>query len=197
MIRTIIFDVGDVLLEYRWKEMLMDHGLPEDKAIHIGNTMFHDPLWAELDLGCRPPDEIIQEYCQKYPEYRNEIIWFLTHGEYMHVPRKDVWAKVHELKQKGYNIYLLSNYSECLFKKHTKDADFMKDIDGMVVSYQIHKTKPDPEIYLHLLRTYHLTPETCIFFDDRPANTAAADRLGIQAVTISSKECLLAELAKL
>ena len=197
MIQTIIFDVGEVLLGYRWEDMLTDHGVPREKAILIGNTMFADPLWEELDLGCRPFEEIVQEYRRKYPEYREEITWFLNHGEYMHVPREDVWEKVHGLKQKGYGIYLLSNYSENLFHKHTKNAAFMKDIDGMVVSYQIHKTKPNPAIYLHLLQTYHLQPETCLFFDDRPANTEAAKKLGIQTVTVTSKELLMAALEKL
>lgn len=197
MIQTIIFDVGEVLLGYRWEDMLTDHGVPREKAILIGNTMFADSLWEELDLGCRPFEEIVQEYRRKYPEYREEITWFLNHGEYMHVPREDVWEKVHGLKQKGYGIYLLSNYSENLFHKHTKNAAFMKDIDGMVVSYQIHKTKPDPAIYLHLLQTYHLQPETCLFFDDRPANTEAAKKLGIQTITVTSKELLMGELEKL
>ena len=197
MIQTIIFDVGEVLLGYRWEDMLTDHGVPREKAILIGNTMFADSLWEELDLGCRPFEEIVQEYRRKYPEYREEITWFLNHGEYMHVPREDVWEKVHGLKQKGYGIYLLSNYSENLFHKHTKNSAFMKDIDGMVVSYQIHKTKPDPAIYLHLLQTYHLQPETCLFFDDRPANTEAAKKLGIQTITVTSKELLMGELEKL
>ena len=32
-----------------------------------------------------------------------------------------------ELKEKGYRIYLLSNYSKDFFQKHTKDASFMRD----------------------------------------------------------------------
>lgn len=27
MIKNLIFDVGDVLIEYRWREMLYDHGV--------------------------------------------------------------------------------------------------------------------------------------------------------------------------
>ena len=30
MIKNIIFDVGDVLIGYRWKEMLLDHGIPDE-----------------------------------------------------------------------------------------------------------------------------------------------------------------------
>lgn len=33
MIKNLIFDVGGVLFDYRWKEMFMDYGLDEDSAI--------------------------------------------------------------------------------------------------------------------------------------------------------------------
>ena len=37
MIRNLIFDVGDVLVEYRWFEMLTrDYGLSEAEAKRIG-----------------------------------------------------------------------------------------------------------------------------------------------------------------
>ena len=37
---NIIFDVGDVLLEYRWKQMLMDYGLSEEEAIRVGPVSY-------------------------------------------------------------------------------------------------------------------------------------------------------------
>ena len=196
MIKNLVFDIGDVLLEYRWREMLMDYGLSAAQAEEVGNLMFEDSLWSELDYANRSTEEIIAEYQRKYPKYQEVIKWFILHGEYMHVQRKEVWEKVHELKEKGYGIYLLSNYSEDLFLKHTKGASFIEDADGMVVSYQIHHAKPEPEIYQYLFSKYHLEPEECIFFDDRKANTIAAEKLGMRAVTIESREMLLQELEK-
>lgn len=194
MIKNIILDIGEVLLDYRWLDMLMDHGLTKERAIEIGDAMFDDPLWDELDLDEKPLEQILDAYRAKYPDYADEISWFLLHGELMHVPRVDVWQKVHQLKEKGYKIYLLSNYSEILFTKHTKGASFIEDADGMVVSYQIHKTKPDPDIYLYLLNKYSLNPEECIFFDDRIVNTKGAEKVGIHSVTVQSKEVLLEQL---
>ena len=51
-IKNIIFDVGDVLLSYRWKYMLMDYGLSEEEAVRIGTEMFDDPegLWVMFFL---------------------------------------------------------------------------------------------------------------------------------------------------
>jgi len=109
----------------------------------------------------------------------------------MPIPRPDVWEKVHALKEKGYKIYLLSNYNEDFFRVHTQGASFLEDIDGKVVSYEIHKIKPEPEIYQYLLDKYKLQPEESVFFDDRPENTQTAEGLGMKTYTITSKEYLL------
>ena len=197
MIKNIIFDVGDVLLEYRWKDMLKDYGLPDDEAYKVGNLMFNDNLWHEFDLANMTRDEIVGQYLKNYPDYAEVMQWFMTHGELMHVKREDVWEKAQKLKEKGYGIYILSNYSQELFEKHTKDAPFISLADGVVVSYQIHITKPDDKIYRYLLDKYNLKAEECIFFDDREENTEAARKLGIEAITVTSKEFLLDELDKL
>lgn len=195
MIKNIIFDVGEVLLGYRWKDMLMDYGLQEEEALKIGKLMFDDPLWTEMDLvDCKEEEVLIQAFLDKYPEYAQVIEWFLAHSEYMHVPREDVWDCVHQLKQLGYKLYLLSNYPQSMFEKHARTAPFMKDMDGELISYQVHKVKPDPEIYQCLLRKYGLQAEECLFFDDRMKNTEAAERLGIKAITVESKEFLLKKL---
>lgn len=197
MIKNIIFDVGDVLLGYRWHDMLTDYGLSYEEADKVGNLMFNDVLWHESDLANMTREEIIGRYKENYPEYAGTIEWFMTHGEYMHVKREDIWEKVQKLKEKGYRIYILSNYSEELFRKHTKDAPFINLADGIVVSYQIHITKPDERIYRYLLDKYKLKAEECLFFDDRRENTEGAEKLGIKAVTVTSEEFLSRELDKL
>ena len=50
---NIIFDVGDVLLEYRWKQMLMDCGLSEEEAIRVGHELFDDMMTCGISLTLR------------------------------------------------------------------------------------------------------------------------------------------------
>lgn len=191
MIKNIILDVGDVLLEYRWKDMLMDHGLCEEDAVRVGQEIFESPLWGKgLDLGIMPQEEVIAQFRAEFPEDGDAIEWFIKNGEQMHVARPEIWECVRHLKEQGYGIYLLSNYSENLFQKHTKDVDFMKVADGMVVSYQVHLIKPDPRIYQCLLERYGLKPEECIFFDDRKENVEGALAVGIRAIQVTSREML-------
>ena len=196
MIKNLIFDVGGVLFDYRWKEMFMDYGLDEDNAIRVGTQMFNDPdrTWDIFDLGIKSDEEIADIFCKKYPGDEDVIRWFIRHGEYMQVPRPKVWKKVHELKQKGYKIYILSNYPESLFKKHTDYADFMDDLDGLMVSYMIHKAKPAEDIYKALCDKYGLDRSESIFFDDRSENVEGAVKFGMKSVKILSERVLLDEL---
>ena len=197
-IKNIIFDIGGVLLEYRWVDMLMDHGLSRSEALKVGTTMFDDPLWSGMDLTLAGEEQaIIQKYRQKYPEYGDTIAWFINHCEYMHVPRKDVWDRVHQLKELGYTLYLLSNYPETMFHRHTDDASFIRDMSGGIISFQVKQLKPSAEIYQSLLNKYKLIPKECLFFDDRPENTAGAEKQGIHAVTVTSKDFLIGELDKI
>ena len=66
----------------------------------------------------------------------------------------------------------------------------MADLDGKVVSYEIHQVKPDEAIYLELLNRFGLKAEECVFFDDREENTDTAQRLGIKSYTVLSREHL-------
>mgnify|MGYP000786585481 FL=1 len=176
--------------------MFMDYGLDEDNAIRVGTQMFNDPdrTWDIFDLGIKSDEEIADIFCKKYPGDEDVIRWFIRHGEYMQVPRPKVWKKVHELKQKGYKIYILSNYPESLFKKHTEYADFMDDIDGLMVSYMIHKAKPAEDIYKALCDKYGLDRSESIFFDDRSENVEGAVKFGMKSVKILSEQVLLDEL---
>ena len=171
MIRNLIFDVGDVLVEYRWFEMLTrDYGLSEAEAKRIGEEMFDNEIWVQgLDGGRLSLEEAIHQYELKYPD--------------------DV--------EKGYKIYLLSNYSEELLHVHTKGAKFLNVLDGGVVSYQVHALKPDREIYEILLEKYSLKAEECLFFDDRMDNVEGAKKAGIQAIQVTSREMLNETLDKM
>ena len=197
--KNIIFDVGDVLLDYRWQQMLMDYGLDEAEAYRVGRELFDDPdgLWHEYDLGVKSQEEIIQEFEQKHPKDAEVIRWFISHGEYMHVARPAIWKLVHQLKEVGYHLYILSNYPEILFRKHTQYADFMDDMEGMVVSYMIHVGKPERVVYQTLCDRYGLNKEECLFFDDRAENVQGAIDFGMRAKRVLSAKGLAADLEEL
>lgn len=194
--KNIVFDVGGVLLKYRWRAMFTDYGLSLDEADRIGHEMFECPekIWSRFDLGIETDEEIIEDFEKIYPSDKKPIRWFIEHGEYMHTPRPKVWDMAHRLKEAGYHLYILSNYPETLFHKHTEYADFMKDMDGMMVSYMIHKAKPGREIYEALCEKYSLDPAESIFFDDRAENVQGAIDFGMDSERVTDEESFILRL---
>lgn len=199
-LKNLIFDVGHVLLQYRWKEMFMDYGLNLDNSIRIGEEMFSNPIWTDkFDRGIWGPDRMVEEYASYLPsEDVTYIRKFMIDARKMRgEDRTEIWESIRQLREKGYRIYILSNYSEYLFKLHTENAPFMEYMDGMVVSYEPKYIKPEREIYDYLMDKYGLKYEECIFFDDRLENVKKGHELGMDGVWVTSREMLADTLESL
>ena len=181
--KNLIFDLGDVLLSYRWRGMLMDQGLSTAEAEEIGHKMFDEPrkLWHQLDLGIRSTEDIIREFEEEFPEDGSIIRWVIEHNEYMHVARPRVWAMIHALKAAGFHIYLLSNASLAL-RSYFPRIPGSECFDGLMVSAEEKLLKPQHEIYERLYERFDLVPEQCVFIDDSPANIEGAMLTGMQGI---------------
>ena len=73
VIKNLIFDVGNVLLEYRWYQMLLDCGLTEEEAKEARTLIFENKLWSEFDLGNLATQEIVDLYCKELPQYEEVV----------------------------------------------------------------------------------------------------------------------------
>jgi len=190
-LKNVIFDIGNVLLSYNWAAPLLKAGLPEAEAIRISREIARSHLWPLLDYGVVTIPEIVEKYGMIYPEDADSIALWFSDLESLPIPRAEVWDRVHRLKEAGYRLYLLSNYDGVLFKTHTAGTPFINDMDGGVISYEVHMVKPEERIYRFLLKKYGLRPEECVFFDDRPENCLGADDAGILGVQVLSAEQLV------
>ncbi len=197
MKKNLVLDIGNVLMSYRWKDMFMDFGLSEEDALRVGGLCFDDPLWNEMDRGRILEREVMEIMCSRYPGDAEAFRHFFTHAELMVVERPRVWEMVRNLKDAGFAVYLLSNYSENFFYKQIWATGLLPYVDGAVISYQVHCLKPEKEIYRILFDRYHLDRRESIFFDDRAENVEAARSLGMDSCLVTDEEGLLQWLSEL
>ena len=47
MKKNIIFDVGEVLLSYRWQDAVKDGGFTDEDSNAVIESLFKDPIWHE------------------------------------------------------------------------------------------------------------------------------------------------------
>ena len=65
MIRNVVFDIGNVLTDFRWKEFLQDKGFDEAMIKRIAQASVLSPFWNEFDRGEWDADKLMAEYAGK------------------------------------------------------------------------------------------------------------------------------------
>lgn len=98
------------------------------------------------------------------------------------------------LKKQGYRLYYLSNYAKTTHLKSKKELAYLDLMDGGLMSYEIHRIKPEPEIYQALFEKYRITPNHAVFIDDNEANIAAARKLALHTILFTDHESAIREL---
>ena len=197
MIRNIIFDVGNVLVEYSWERMLKALNITGEAYNAVAKATALSPMWNELDRSLLRDEEILQGFIGNAPEYEREIrlVWDNIPESIHCYPYSVSWVK--KWKKKGYKTYILSNYSKRAFEMTRQELPFMEDMDGSIFSFEVKLVKPEPEIYQALFEKYQLKPEECVFMDDNEKNVIAARKAGMHAIWFRSKEQAELELGKI
>ena len=197
-IKNIVFDIGEVLVDFSWEKHIRDLGYPEETVAALGEGWVKTPLWDELDRGVMSEREAIELAKKALPSYEKEIEAFWSQPDGIVHCRKESAEWLGSLKKRGYNVYLLSNYPRSFFEYHSAhEFTFMDHVDGWVVSSYIGVMKPDRRIYETLLAKYSLSADECLFVDDRQVNIDGAAAVGINALHFVTMEQAMADMEKL
>ena len=77
MIKNVIFDIGNVLLDFCWKDHIARFGFQGEKADRIAQAMMLGPIWPKLDLGLESEGGIREEGVGRRPEREQggRLVW--------------------------------------------------------------------------------------------------------------------------
>ncbi|MCR5623753.1 MAG: HAD family phosphatase [Lachnospiraceae bacterium] len=186
-IKNIIFDMGDVLLDFRpWliAEKYTDN--EEDKDL-ILKELFTSTAWTLADSGVFSIDDRYDVVKDRLPERLHKALYDSNYNwaECM-TPHEGSQAFVKKMYEAGYNLFVLSNASGEFHDYFPKFYD-LSMFKGIVVSCDVKMLKPQIGIYKYLLDKYNLDPKECVFFDDRETNVMGAKNAGINAVLFEDK----------
>jgi 2-haloacid dehalogenase len=193
-VKTVVFDLGGVLIDwdprYLYRKLLDDEAAVEEFLATVCT-----PEWnAEQDRG-RPFAEGVAELVERHPVHAAAITAF--HERWPEMLGGAVGSSVEvlaELRAAGVPVYALTNWSAETFGIARERFEFLEWFDGVLVSGEERMIKPDPAIFRLLLDRFGLDPGATFYIDDSPANVAAADRLGFDAVRFTSPAQLRRDL---
>lgn len=195
MIKNIISDIGNVLFEFDTAGFINKNIETEDKEKFFDLT-FGSDNWRLLDKGDLAFEDARNYFISVYPKYKDILNKLfnssLTLCLNMHHNNINI---LKEYKERGYNIYYLSNMTVETFKCLREKTDFFdKTCIGGIVSAYEKMIKPNEEIYKLLLNRFNLKAEECLFIDDNLDNVNAAIKLGINSFQLKNMNDMSFEL---
>ena len=100
--------------------------------------------------------------------------------------------------RENYRLFLLSNTSSIHITQVNKILEATTGIEKLddlfekvYYSYDMGLMKPDPAIYLQVLKEQGLEAEETLFLDDNADNIAAASKLGIDTIHVQKPVTIL------
>ena len=181
---TVVFDIGNTLMRFD-PDAICDRLLPEEYRDRLRHAMFapgHTWCWPCFDEGKHSQETIarnmvleegLPEACAAY------VLYALNHFHDLK-GALPLGKGVEDLHRRGKRILALTNYATPQIDYCWNTYPFFRFFEGRVVSSEEKIVKPDPEIYLRLVRRYGFDPHKALFIDDVKANTDAAAALGFQ-----------------
>ena len=195
-IKNIVFDVGNVLVAFRYRELMQDLGFDETTVDYLAKNMVETPFWNELDRGDKMNADAIEKFTNELPEYKSEILKFWDNIQDVVKEYDYSEGLVKELKAAGYGVYILSNYPVETYHMHWPRFKFLPHADGYIVSGFERVIKPDEKIYRLLESRFGIKLEDSIFVDDRQINIDAANSYGMKGILFTGYDDLIDSLKK-
>ena len=186
-IKNVVFDLGGVLINLDFDNCLNAFRKAGFQDIEKQACQFRgEGFFSQFELGEISPEEfrkaIRKEVSEALSDHEIDDMWNLM---LLDIPREklDLLLKLRE----HYMVYLLSNTNrihwdyacEQMFcYRGFRVNDFFEDI---FLSFEMHKAKPEKDIYEQMMKEANILPEETFFIDDSAINCQAAISLGIQS----------------
>lgn len=195
MIKTVIFDLGGVIVPFDFKRgyqaMADRYGLvateipgrigTTDVVIRYESGQIETPDFVRELTGSLGIEATVDEFAD---------FWSVIFERRTLIPASLPEA----LRANGYRVLLLSNTNDLHFSFIRQHYPILDHFDHHVLSFRVGAMKPSPAIYAEAIRHAGCAPEECFFTDDVAMYVEGAKAAGIDAVQFKQYEQLREEL---
>ena len=205
MIKTLLFDFGDVFLT-------LDKSATLRELQKLGMTGFTPEMilfLQEYEKGHLSSQQFIAQFREWFPGISENQLIRTWNAILMDFPPsrmkfiKEVPASVSTQKgeiseEKKYQLILLSNTNDLHIEWVSKHIAFFESFkacfDAFYLSHEINFRKPDPTIFEFVMKKHRLKPNETLFVDDTAENTETAQKLGFHVWNLDPEQEDVTEL---
>jgi len=170
MYKAIIFDFFDVIHTDCYHAWMRAHGhtrkgefAEASRQLDRGDIKMKE-FYQKLSLASGLPADQIETDFIKFSKIDTDMVSFI----------RDL--------HNHYPLGLLSNADGEFLRPILENYKLTSLFDVIIISSEVHIIKPDPEVFLLILKKLNIKPEEAIFIDDHEHNVEAAKSLGITGI---------------
>ena len=147
--------------------------------------------WVEFETGALDAGTFLDRFFADGRDFDRVGLMRAIREAYALLP--GIGPLLAELKALGVPMYALSNYP-VWYRLIEAELRLSRFLEWSFVSCDTGVRKPDPRAYLGPCAALGVVPEDAIFVDDRVANCAAADAVGLRSIHFTDADALRASL---
>ena len=197
MIKTIIFDLGNVVLNF--DHMLICEGIARYSRYSSNDVYqlgFNSEVFELYNRGKIRSEELFQWISRRF-DINISYDTFQSIWSDIFSLDDSIERVVSDLKKNGYYLVLVSNTNELHFDFIRGNFKVIGLFDDLILSYRIGYSKPHEEIFREALKRASSFPEECVYIDDIEEFCRSAEALGINSIVYRSTEQLIKRLKEL
>lgn len=171
-VRTVLFDIGNVLLDWRPEAFLDRHVGPERRNAFLKAVPIME-VNLQIDQGA-PFRESLDRLIADYPDWAEELkLWRDRFVETLGPVQDHSVRLLRALRRADVPVHALSNFGDETFAMAEREFPFLEEFDERFISARMGVMKPDAAIYAAVEDTLG-EAESLLFVDDKQENIDAA-----------------------
>lgn len=181
MIRTIVFDMGNVLVRFSHARMCRQIAALCGVGGEVVSQLLFERGWQmELERGTMSDEEFAHRLGTAV-DRRIPIDELRLAASDIFEPMPGIPDLLANLKQWNYRLVLLSNTSRAHYEFILSRWDILVPFHELVLSFEIGAMKPEAAIFHAVAEAIQCDPAEAFYTDDIAENVAAARRHGLDA----------------
>jgi putative hydrolase of the HAD superfamily len=180
VVKAIFLDIGGVLLSNGWGHESRQKAAQTFMIDYTEMNALHNFIFNVYEINSITLNEYLDRVVFNHPrDFTKKDFETFMFAQSVELPEMLPWLK--EWKQNcGFRIISINNEGRELNDYRVKKFGLHQCFDAFVSSCEVGMRKPDPGIFTLAMGIAQVSPEECIYFDDRLMLVEAAQKLGIR-----------------
>jgi len=187
-IKILFFDIGGILLTNGWGHESRKLAAKRFKLDYEEVNALHNFIFNVYEIGSVTLDEYLDTVIFNHERnFTREDFKAFIYEQSVELPDILQWLKEWK-KDCGFRVISINNEGKELNDYRVKKFGLHDCFDAFISSCEVKMRKPDPGIWQLAMGIAQVSPQQCVYFDDRIMFVNTAQKLGIRAFQHTSFE---------